>query len=52
MAVEVAEHGDYEAPNLTDLGTLAELTKGSSGIAHADVSLGIGGINLSVGVTI
>ena len=42
----------YEAPELTDFGTLHELTRGSDGIAHADVSLGVLGIGLSVGVTV
>jgi hypothetical protein len=50
MASEVG--GTYEAPVLTDLGSLADLTKGSGGILHADVSLGIGDINLSVVVKI
>jgi hypothetical protein len=42
----------YEPPELTDLGTLAELTRGMDGLAHADVSLGIGPFGLSVGVTV
>ena len=47
-----AECREYQAPELTDFGTLAELTKGMDGLAHADVSLGVLGIGLSVGVTV
>jgi hypothetical protein len=49
---ETADGRDYEAPELTDFGTLAELTRGMDGFAHADVSLGVAGIGLSAGVTV
>jgi hypothetical protein len=47
-----ADCREYEAPELTDFGTLAELTRGMNGLAHADVSLGVAGFGLSVGVTV
>jgi hypothetical protein len=34
----------YEAPTLTKLGTLSELTMGGSGIIHGDVLLSIGSL--------
>jgi len=40
---------EYEAPTLTKLGTLSELTMGGSGIIHGDVALSIGSL-LSIGV--
>jgi hypothetical protein len=49
---ETTDCREYEAPELTDFGTLAELTKGMDGLAHADVSLGVLGLGLSVGVTV
>jgi hypothetical protein len=42
---------EYEAPTLTKLGTLSELTMGGSGILHGDVLLGIGSL-LNIGVKI
>jgi hypothetical protein len=43
MAVE------YEAPKLTKLGTLSELTMGGSGVIHGDLLLSIGSL-LDIGV--
>ncbi len=47
MADHVAD--EYEAPMLTKLGTLSELTMGGTGILHGDVLLGIGSL-LDIGV--
>jgi hypothetical protein len=35
---------NYEAPKLTKLGTLSELTMGGSGILHGDLLLAIGSL--------
>jgi hypothetical protein len=35
---------EYEAPTLTKLGTLSELTMGGSGIIHGDVLLSVGSL--------
>jgi hypothetical protein len=40
---------EYEAPMLTKLGTLSELTMGGSGILHGDILLAIGSL-LDIGV--
>jgi hypothetical protein len=42
VAVNVAE--EYEAPTLTKLGTLSDLTMGGTGIIHGDVLLSIGSL--------
>jgi hypothetical protein len=42
VADHVAEQ--YEAPTLTKLGTLSELTMGGTGIIHGDVLLSIGSL--------
>lgn len=42
MAERMAE--EYEAPKLTKLGTLSELTMGGSGIIHGDLLLSIGSL--------
>ncbi len=42
MADHMAE--EYEAPKLTKLGTLSDLTMGGSGIIHGDVLISIGSI--------
>ena len=42
MADQKAE--EYEAPKLTKLGTLSDLTMGGSGIIHGDVLISIGSI--------
>jgi hypothetical protein len=36
--------GQYEAPKLTKLGTLSELTMGGTGIIHGDLLLSIGSL--------
>jgi hypothetical protein len=47
VADQMAE--EYEAPTLTKLGTLSELTMGGTGIIHGDVLLSIGSL-LNIGV--
>ncbi len=47
MADHMAE--EYEAPTLTKLGTLSDLTMGGTGIIHGDVLLSIGSL-LDIGV--
>ena len=49
MADHVAE--EYEAPKLTKLGTLSDLTMGGSGIIHGDVLISIGSL-LDIGAKI
>jgi hypothetical protein len=47
VADQMAE--EYEAPTLTKLGTLSELTMGGTGIIHGDLMLSIGSL-LNIGV--